>query len=93
MYWKEPIGPLSSPGLREPVVRAARRPTSSCACIERRLGIGPGERTADGRFSFEEVECLACCGTAPVMQVSNATYHENLDVPRARGAARSLAGD
>jgi NADH:ubiquinone oxidoreductase subunit E len=51
--------------------------------IEARLGIRDGERTADGRFSLEEVECLASCGTAPAVQVNNAEYHENLDVARA----------
>jgi NADH-quinone oxidoreductase subunit E len=47
--------------------------------IERRLGIKAGERTTDGQFSFEHVECLASCGTAPVMQVNNTDYHEGLD--------------
>ncbi|NIR33602.1 MAG: NADH-quinone oxidoreductase, partial [Desulfuromonadales bacterium] len=42
-----------------------------------RLGVGPGETTADGRFTLLEVECLASCGTAPAMQV-NDTYHELL---------------
>jgi len=50
--------------------------------IERTYGITNGEKTADGRFSFEEVECLASCGTAPVLQLNNADYHENLDEPR-----------
>ena len=51
--------------------------------IEGRLGIANGERTADDRFELEEVECLGSCGTAPVMQVNNEQYHENLDVARA----------
>jgi NADH-quinone oxidoreductase subunit E len=42
-----------------------------------RLGIQPGETTADGRFTLSTVECLASCGTAPMMMV-NDTYHENL---------------
>ncbi len=41
------------------------------------LGIRPGETTGDGLFTLSEVECLASCGTAPVMQV-NDDYHENL---------------
>jgi NADH-quinone oxidoreductase E subunit len=47
-------------------------------CIEDRLRIGLGETTADGKFTLDEVECLASCGTAPMMQV-NEKYHENLD--------------
>jgi len=47
------------------------------AHLEKRLGIKPGETTPDGRFTLIEVECLASCGTAPVVQI-NETYHENL---------------
>ncbi len=42
-----------------------------------RLGIKPGETTADGRFTLSEVECLGSCGTAPMFQI-NFDYHENL---------------
>jgi NADH-quinone oxidoreductase subunit E len=42
-----------------------------------RLGIKPGETTADGQFSLTTVECLASCGTAPMMMVGDA-YYENL---------------
>lgn len=51
------------------------------AHLQRRLGIGVGETTADGRFTLKMVECLASCGTAPAMQV-NRTYHEQLDDAR-----------
>jgi NADH-quinone oxidoreductase E subunit len=47
------------------------------ACAKKKLGIGHGERTADGKYSFEEVECLAGCSWAPVVQI-NRTYHENM---------------
>lgn len=42
-----------------------------------RLGIKPGETTPDGKFTLTTVECLASCGTAPMMMVGDA-YHENL---------------
>jgi NADH-quinone oxidoreductase E subunit len=45
--------------------------------IKKKLGIEPGQTTADGRFTLSEVECLASCGTAPMMQV-NDDYYENL---------------
>jgi NADH-quinone oxidoreductase E subunit len=48
-------------------------------CFEKKLGISCGETTADRKFTLSEVECLAACGTAPVMQV-NDDYHENLDL-------------
>ncbi|PHS70738.1 MAG: NADH-quinone oxidoreductase subunit NuoE [Methylophaga sp.] len=45
--------------------------------LEKQLGIGLGETTADNKFTLKEVECLgACCG-APMMQVDN-DYHEHL---------------
>jgi len=47
------------------------------AAIRRKIGIDPGGKTADGKFSFVQVECLGSCGTAPMMQV-NDDYHENL---------------
>lgn len=42
-----------------------------------KLGIKPGETTADGKFSVSLVECLGSCGTAPMFQI-NFDYHENL---------------
>jgi len=43
------------------------------------LGIDEGETTPDGLFTLERVECLASCGSAPVMQVNCWDYHENLN--------------
>ncbi len=45
--------------------------------LERKLGIKVGETTPDGKFTLRGVECLAACGTAPVMKVGW-DYHENL---------------
>ncbi len=45
--------------------------------VARKIGVKPGETTADGRFTLSTVECLGSCGTAPVMQV-NDDYYENL---------------
>jgi NADH-quinone oxidoreductase subunit E len=45
--------------------------------FKERLGINPGETTADGRFTLKTVECLAACGNAPVIQVGT-EYHENM---------------
>ena len=48
------------------------------AFIKQKLGIEPGQTTPDGRFTLTEVECLASCGTAPMMQI-NDDYYENLN--------------
>jgi len=45
--------------------------------IKQKLGIETGQTTSDGRFTLSEVECLASCGTAPMMQI-NDDYYENL---------------
>jgi NADH-quinone oxidoreductase E subunit len=47
------------------------------AC-ERKLGIGMGETSADGKFTLIEVECLGACVNAPVIQV-NDDFYEDLD--------------
>jgi len=45
--------------------------------IKTKLGISPGETTTDGLFTLSAVECLASCGTAPMMQI-NDDYYERL---------------
>ena len=42
--------------------------------IVERLGVRHGETTADGMFTFEEVECLNACDRAPVVQVGDQYY-------------------
>lgn len=45
--------------------------------IFEKLGIKPGETTADGMFTLKTVECLGACGYAPMMQMGK-TYREHL---------------
>jgi NADH-quinone oxidoreductase subunit E len=74
---------------RQPVGRHVVKVCRNIACalrgsdrllahVEKKLGVAPGGTTADGCVTFLAVECLASCGTAPVMQVDE-TYHEQLD--------------
>ena len=46
------------------------------AC-KKKLGIGMGDTTADGKFSLVEVECLGACVNAPMVQI-NDEYYEDL---------------
>jgi NADH-quinone oxidoreductase E subunit len=76
MYYKQPMGRHH--------VQVCRNLSCSLVgadrivdCLRGRLGIEVGETTADGKFSLSEVECLASCGTAPMMQV-NDDYWESL---------------
>jgi NADH-quinone oxidoreductase subunit E len=47
------------------------------AYIGEKLGIKPGETTADGMFTLKTVECLGACGYAPMMQLGK-NYREHL---------------
>jgi NADH-quinone oxidoreductase subunit E len=52
----------------------------------RKLGLDPhahgAQTTKDGKFTVEFVECLASCGTAPVM-MCNDEFHEGVSEKRA----------
>lgn len=47
------------------------------AYIYEKLGIKPGQTTADGLFTLKVVECLGACGYAPMMQLGP-SYREHL---------------
>ncbi len=44
--------------------------------LERRLGIKAGSTTADGKFTLEDVECIAACTEAPCLQVNYRYFHK-----------------
>lgn len=47
--------------------------------LKDKFGIGHNERTEDGKYSLEEVECMGACGGAPMIAI-NEDYHENVDI-------------
>ncbi|TAL69211.1 MAG: NAD(P)H-dependent oxidoreductase subunit E [Bacteroidetes bacterium] len=47
--------------------------------ISNKLGIGHNQRTDDGKFSLEEVECMGACGGAPMLAI-NEDYHEFVNI-------------
>jgi NADH-quinone oxidoreductase subunit E len=59
---------------------------------EKKLGIHPGETTKDGKVSLHTAECLASCGTAPMMQVDK-QYFENLTLERVDQILEKLQRD
>ena len=76
MYYKQPVGQYH--------IQVCR--TLSCmlcgaknltAHVKSRLGVAAGEITEDGLWSYEEVECLGSCGSAPMVEI-NDVYFENL---------------
>ena len=62
----------------------------------RQLGLDPLQHgvqtTPDGRFSVEFVECLAGCGTAPVMMCNDET-HEGVTVQQAEAMVAKCSSD
>jgi len=57
--------------------------------LTQKLGIELGQTTADRKFTLSEVECLASCGTAPMMQI-NDDYYENLTEAKVTEILESL---
>jgi NADH-quinone oxidoreductase subunit E len=53
------------------------------------MGTRPDEVTADGLFSWREVECLGACVNAPMVQI-NADYYEDLDGGKMRAVLETL---
>ena len=58
--------------------------------LEEKLGIQMGETTPDGLFELKKVECLASCGTAPVLQVNFEDYLENLTAEKIEALIEDL---
>ncbi len=54
-----------------------------------RLGIRPGETTADGKLTLEFAECLGACDFAPCM-LAGQVLHEDLDTRKADEFLESL---
>jgi NADH-quinone oxidoreductase subunit E len=54
---------------------------------------GPHTLSADGKFSWEEVECLGACANAPMAQIGK-DYYEDLTAEKLRGLiARFSSGE
>ena len=52
--------------------------------LERKLGIGRDETTANGNFSLETVNCVGCCALGPMMTIDG-DYHGKLEVKTLEG--------
>ena len=49
--------------------------------LEKKLGISMGETSEDRNWTFSEVECMASCGTAPMLAIGE-EYYENLSLEK-----------
>ena len=57
-----------------------------------KINIKTGETSKDGKITLMEAECLASCGTAPVMLVDD-TLHENLTRKKIDSVIENLTKD
>ena len=76
MYYSKPVGKYHFQVCRT-LSCAVRGSKALCEKLEEKFGVLPGQVSKDGMFSYEQVECLGSCGTAPMCQI-NDTYFENL---------------
>jgi NADH-quinone oxidoreductase subunit E len=60
------------------------------AVCKRRIAPKAHELSEDGRFSWEEVECLGACANAPMAQIGK-DYYEDLTAERFEGILDALA--
>ena len=77
MFNREPVGKyhLQVCGTTPCMVRGAREIIKT---IEDELGIVTGQTTKCGTFTLTEVECLAACVNAPMLQVGGEQVYEDL---------------
>lgn len=80
MYHKEPVGSYHLQVCKN-ISCSLLGARHIIGYISEKLGIKPGETTADQKFTLSLVECLGSCGTAPMMQI-NDEYYEDLTLER-----------
>ena len=61
----------------------------TCAAFEKEFDVHRGEVSADGEVTIEFVECLASCGTAPVVMIDD-ELHEKVDAAKAKQLADQI---
>ena len=84
MFRRQPIGRRHIKVCRT-LSCALRGGYKTCETFEQEFNThaGPTEVSPDGEVTVEFVECLASCGTAPVVLIDD-DLHENVDVAKAK---------
>lgn len=63
-----------------------------CEQLEQEFGCHRGEVSADGEVTIEFVECLASCGTGPVVMVDD-DLHEKVDAAKVKQIAEGIRAE
>ena len=88
MFYRSPVGK----NLVQVCTTSPCQLRGACEIVEvfkKRLGINVGETTADGEFTLRQVECLAACHEAPMVQI-NEDYFFQLDEAKVDEIVSSL---
>jgi NADH-quinone oxidoreductase subunit E/NADH dehydrogenase (ubiquinone) flavoprotein 2 len=88
MFNKEPVGRFHVQVCKN-ISCYLRGSDDVTRAFEDELDVDCGATTADGLFTLTEVECLAACGRAPVVQI-NEDYHEWVSPEGARQLCEEL---
>jgi len=64
----------------------------TCAEFQRQFGTKLGDVSPDGEVTVEFVECLASCGTAPVVMIDD-ELHEKVDAAKARALCERIKAE
>jgi len=71
---------------------ALRGGYKTCDTFKDEFGVELGAVSADGEATVEFVECLASCGTAPVVMIDE-VLHENVDCEKAKKLAAQIKSE
>lgn len=88
MYFKKPMGKYHIQVCTN-VSCMLRKGDEIYKQVSAKLGIGHFERTDDGFYSLEEVECMGACGGAPMIAI-NEDFYENVDIEKVYSIIDSL---
>lgn len=79
MYWRRPMG-RNHVAVCMNLSCYLRGAEEIYEAVCKRTGVAGGEVSADGSWSVEKAECLGSCGTAPMLQINNGPFYEDLTV-------------
>ncbi len=73
MFRQKPVGQYHIKVCRT-LPCALRGGETLCEHLLKKLNVKLDENTSDGKFTVSHVECIASCGTAPVIQINDDLY-------------------
>ncbi|GAB5376897.1 MAG: NADH-quinone oxidoreductase subunit E [Acuticoccus sp.] len=76
MFQLQPVGSVAHINVCGTTPCMLRGSEELIAICKRRIAAHPHELSADGRFSWEEVECAGACVNAPMVQINADTFED-----------------